>query len=185
MVKQRSKQEIAAMYAKALYDGANESSDLQQTLGNAKQFYELLQNKIEGISYLDSPVVQDKYKIAIIEEISKSLRFSHPFTNMLKLLAQNGHFEAIKNVLDEFFILYNREHNIAEVEVETLIPLSDKQDKQLKEKLTQIINKEVVIKYKINPEILGGLVIKSGTFLIDGSVKNKLESIKQSMKGIQ
>ena len=74
---------------------------------------------------------------------------------------------------------------MAEVEVTTVIPLTEKQENMLKSKLENIFNKQIILHYIINPQIIGGLVIKCGTNFIDNSIKHKLNALEQLMKGIK
>ena len=103
--------------------------------------------------------------------------------NFLKVLAQNHRLNLLEIILKQFISLYNDKHNIAEVDVTTVIELSSEQDKRLKSKLSDIFNKKIEINYIINPEIVGGLVIKYGTNLIDVSIKHKLDTLEKIMKG--
>ena len=64
-----------------------------------------------------------------------------------------------------------------------MVELSAEQDKKLKQKLNNLFKKDVIVNYHLNPQILGGLVIKCGTVLIDSSVKHQLDSLEQLMKG--
>ena len=80
-------------------------------------------------------------------------------------------------------MLYQQKNNIAEVEVTTVMPLSSQQETLLKSKLSAIFKREILLRYIINPQIIGGLVLKYGTNFIDNSVKHKLDALEQLMKG--
>ena len=103
--------------------------------------------------------------------------------NFLKILTENGEFKILELILQDFRELYNQKHEIAEIVVETIKELSTAQDKLLKEKLSALFEQKIKLIYQIRPEILGGLIIKSGTTLIDLSLKNQLKKIEQLMKG--
>ena len=61
--------------------------------------------------------------------------------------------------------------------------IKETEDKKLKQKLSALFNKDVAVNYHLNPQILGGLIIRCGTVLIDSSVKHRLDSLEQLMKG--
>ena len=103
--------------------------------------------------------------------------------NALKLLLLNDNFGALPQTLEQFILLYQQKHNIAEVEVTTVIPLNKQQENLLKQKLSAIFKRDILLRYVINPQIIGGLVLKYGTHFIDNSIKHKLDALEQLMKG--
>ena len=100
-----------------------------------------------------------------------------------KILVENRKIDELELILNQFKKIYNDKQNIAEVDVDTVVELSSQQDENLKQKLTSIFKKEIIINYHINPQILGGLIIRCGTVQIDSSVKHQLDSLEQLMKG--
>ena len=111
------------------------------------------------------------------------MNFSQPMINLLKILVENRRFCELEQILLQFKEVYNNKHNIAEINVETVVDLTEEQDKKLKQKLKDLFKKDIVVNYITNPQILGGLVIQCGTVLIDSSVKHQLDSLEQLMKG--
>ena len=81
--------------------------------------------------------------------------------------------------------VYYIRHDIAEVEVGTVRELSAAQDKKLRANLEKMLSRKVVVKYEIKPELLGGLVIKFNSNMIDDSLKSKLNRLELVMKGGQ
>ena len=118
-----------------------------------------------------------------MQEICAKFDFSQSMLNTLKLMAQDGKLNILELILKQFILLYQEKHDIAEIEVTTVMPLSDEQEDLLKTKLANIFHKQIVLRYVINPQIIGGLMIKYGTNFIDNSVKHKLNALEQLMKG--
>lgn len=173
----------AMMYAGAMYEGALKSGDLDTLYDDAKHLKDVVDNADSGIQLLNNPLWKFKQKAEIIDLIVQKCNFGSSMGNTLKLLAENNDFGALAQTLDQFILLYQQKHNIAEIEVTTVIPLSAKQESLLKAKLANIFEREIVLRYVINPQIIGGLVIKYGTNFIDNSVKHKLDALEQLMKG--
>ena len=94
-------------------------------------------------------------------------------------MAENNRLNLLKNTIEEFIHLYYKEKNITEVFVKTASKLSDKQDKKLKKVLEEKLSSEVVINYEIDEEAIGGLCVSFDSYLIDDTVKGKLDKIKQ------
>lgn len=183
MVKKATDFKTAKLYAKALYDSAKTAGTLLFVLHDVEALKSIELAKIPEAQYLNSPVVDFEQKNVLLEAIAKKLNLSEQSLNLLKILTQNNKFKLLDYVLDDFYAIYDSEHNIAEIIVETAAELSEKQNECLKEKLAKIFGKTIKINYLIKPEIIGGLVIKNGTTLIDLSLKNKLKNLEQLMKG--
>ena len=85
--------------------------------------------------------------------------------------------------MQKFSDVYYRKNNILQVVVQSAVKLTSKQESNLVSALEKHFNNKVVVNYKINPEILGGLVIECDSKMIDDSIKGKLDRIKTLMKG--
>ena len=85
--------------------------------------------------------------------------------------------------MDDFKKLYYHNEGVAEVVVETVKKLTSIQDKKLKKVLEKIANKKVVVEYKINPLLVGGLRVQIGSEMFDDSLAHKLNYLENVMKG--
>ena len=117
----------------------------------------------------------------VVKTISKKMKLSKITSNVLSIITVNSRLECLPLILEEWLKLYYDKKSILKVKVETVVPLSSTQDKKLKKVLEEKLNKTIKIDYIINKEILGGLKIYYGSNLIDDSLKNKLENIKNIM----
>ena len=102
--------------------------------------------------------------------------------NFAKLLAKNNRLKMSPAIIEKFGNIWNQENGILEAEVESAYPLdaetSDKIKKEIKEKYGA---KEVILNNKINKDIKGGLIIKIGDEVTDGSVKKQLKMLEQAL----
>ncbi len=178
-----SKLKSAILYATSLYKGAVESKKAEETHNDAQLLLHLLNEGIDGFDNLNNPTWSLDIKFELVDTLSQKLKISAPMTNMLKILVENRRMNDLVTILQNFENIYYKEKNIAKVEVETTIALSAQQDKALKQKLKTLFDKEILVEYINNPQIIGGLVIRCGTVLIDCSVKHQLDSLEQLMKG--
>ena len=174
----------ARIYASALYESAQESGALEKVYGDFETLQEIKLSSIKEAECFSNPMVDFETKKEILEMLETKLNLGEQVFNLLKILVQNEQFKILELVLNDFMQIYNQKHKITEVVVETVKELSMSQDKMLKEKLSDLFKQDVKINYLINPKILGGLVVKNGSVLIDMSLKNQLKKIEQLMKGI-
>jgi ATP synthase F1 delta subunit len=182
-MKKKSDFKTARLYARALYDSAESADNMSHIRHDVDVLKNLNFAALPETECFNSPIIELKTKISLLEAVCTKLGLKSQTQNFLKLLTENGNFKILNLVLDDFIALYNNSHNIAEVTVETVKKLEPRQDALLKEKLTGLFRKQVEINYVEKPEILGGLIIKNGTNLIDLSVAAKLKKIEQLMKG--
>ena len=113
------------------------------------------------------------------------MKFGKEITEWLNILAENSRMAELSGALDEFKHIYYRRHGVEEVEVLTVKALSAAQDKKLKTLLEKKLSKKVLINYTIKPELLGGLIVKYGSSMIDDSIAGKLTRLEIIMKGGQ
>lgn len=178
-----SKLKNAILYASSLYKGAVECSKLDETRQDADKLTKSATNGFKDFNLLNNPIWPIEKKEKLIEAVVQELKLNKPMLNLLKILVENRKIDELELILNQFKKIYNDKQNIAEVDVDTVIELSVQQDENLRQKLASIFKKKITINYHINPQILGGLIIRCGTVQIDSSVKHQLDSLEQLMKG--
>lgn len=182
-MKKISDLKTAILYANAMYDGALQAKQEDLLYQNARDLAIIVNEKKADFAKLNTPLWKYEQKADILQTIAQKFKLSTSMLNTLKLLAQNGKLNILSEVLEQYILLYQNKNNIAEVEVTTVIPLSAQQENLLKQKLENIFHKTILLHYIINPQIIGGLVIRYGTNFIDNSIKHKLNALEQLMKG--
>ena len=180
-----SKIKSALIYVQALYGSAQNATDLDILYQDARQLKSLSTSDFDELNKLNRSLLSVENKITAIDAVAEKMQLSSSMRNTLRILVQNRKLDLLKIITQQFIELYQKKHNIAEVEVMTAVPLSEKQDIKLKETLSSVFNKKVEINYINAPSIIGGLVIKYGTNFIDNSIRHKLNMLEQIMKGIK
>ena len=103
--------------------------------------------------------------------------------NMMFVLANNRHLALINDIFSSFQKLYNKKYNQDFAEVESVYELDEEELAQIEKVITQQMNlSHVILTTKINPELIGGIRVKVGTTVIDGSVKNDLQQLTTKFK---
>ena len=182
-MKKVSATKMAMIYAEAMYNSVRQSDAEVIMYQDALALKNVTDENAEDFIKLNNPLWKFEQKVEILEYLAQKAHISGPMLNTLKILAQNNDLNILPQVLNQFISLYYDKHDIAEVEITTVMPLTGEQENLLKTKLKTIFNKEIILRYIINPQIIGGLVIKYGTHFIDNSVKHKLDALEQLMKG--
>lgn len=171
------------LYANSLYMGAEENKSLTRVYKEAKNLLSANDEIFISMNELDNPLYKMDLKLQIIDEIVEKINLSQTMSNLLKILAENKKVRKLQEILEAFILIYNKNNNIAEVNVLSTIELSEIQKQNLLKKLKKMLNKNILINYQIDEKILGGLIIKYDDIIIDASVQNKIKKLHSILKG--
>lgn len=174
-----SKFKTTSAYAEAWLMASKDAGVLDKIFQEAKSLSEVLKKDAQMWSYLSVPVDDNKEKAEIVSAIAKAGKLSTITTEMLKIMAENNRLNLVMPVIEEFTHLYYKDKNIVEIFVKTAQKLSDRQDKKLKKVLEEKLGSEVVVEYEVDETVIGGLSISFDSYLIDDTIKGKLDKIKQ------
>ncbi|MEW6540377.1 MAG: F0F1 ATP synthase subunit delta [Bacillota bacterium] len=172
---------VAARYAQALFDVARDNNRVAETENELRGFMRLVDESRDLQQVLYNPQVPVELKKEIVREaFGKAL--SGTTLNFLCLVLDRRREPYLKGIAERFFGLANETRNIVEAEVTTALELSVVHKVNLMQVLSRMTGKELRIRYQVDPDILGGLVVRLGDRIIDGSVKRQLERLKDSIR---
>lgn len=182
-MKKTSKTKISKTYATALYEAAEETKNVEKVLSDIEKLRVLLKEDASVCSYLSSPLWSDADKKDVLGKSASILRLSRDTLACLELITENRRIAELAMILDDFVKIYYQKSNIAEVDVETIKQLTEKQDESLTSVLERLFAGKVVVNYIINPAVVGGLRIKCESKMYDDSLASKLNYLENVMKG--
>jgi len=171
---------MASNYAHALYSLSveeNISDEIYNQIDSVKTAF--LDNP-EFSKILDRPCSNEGERNEIIDRCLKDVNIY--LVNCIKVMSKNRVSVHFPEMADEFMKLYRKENGIEVVSVITAIELSDLQSEKLKEKLESVIGKKVILNQHVQPDILGGIIVRTENSQIDASVKTKLEEMGKQIK---
>jgi F-type H+-transporting ATPase subunit delta len=172
--------QLAIRYAQAIYEIAAEN----QALDAVEQELLLVQQTLKDVEELSTLLYHPQVPVEAKKETLMKV-FGEQLTdyvrNFLLLLIDKRRETALSAIIKEYRQLANQARNIAEAEVTTAIPLGDGQRQTLSAKLSAVTGKNVVLRTRVDEDILGGVIVKIGDKLIDGSVLRQLQSLKDAL----
>ena len=174
---------IANRYAEALFELSEEENTTKEIHNELKNILDILKNNKDLDNVLKSPLVAKDEKIQLIEVLFNN-KINNNLKNFLKLLVEKGRISSLKSIELTFKELLNEKHNIIEGTVISAIALNNEKIKKLEEKLSKKYNKNVTLENKVDEGILGGVLIRLGNTQIDGSVKTRLDNIKDQLSQV-
>lgn len=175
--------EIAHKYSTALLELARE----QDRLISMREELEDVLNEIREHGELEEtlfhPLILPEDKKRIIEKVFGG-EISETLLNFLRVLIGKRREYFLESIISEFKEMVVREENILEVEVTTAVELKESLQEKLKSKLEQMLDYKIIIKQKQEPDIIGGLILKIEDNIIDGSIRKRMESLRERIKQI-
>ncbi len=137
------------------------------------------------LKQLNSPILKDAQKKESIDFLSKKANLNKITHQFLYILAENKELNLLPEIsgaIDDFIL---EKEGFLKILVETVQPLSATQEKKLKEGLEKKLKKEVILSYKLNENLLGGLILHYHSMEIDDSIRGKLNTLEKLMKGLK
>jgi len=182
-MKETKTSKLINYYAEALFDVADKNKESQSVFEQTTQFSAELAKDPKNIQRLSNPLWSSESKKQVLTDFAVKKGFSSSLIKTIQLIAENGRVNLLLPIMQKFSDVYYRKNNILQIFVQSAIKLTPKQETSLEKALEKHFNNKVVVNYKINPEILGGLVIECDSKMIDDSIRGKLDRIKTLMKG--
>jgi F-type H+-transporting ATPase subunit delta len=176
--------QVAERYAQALFDLAKEDKALEETENQFHEIVNVVNSNDELKQLLNHPKLSnDQKKETLTKVFEKEL--SNYLMNFIKILIDKGRVDYLQAIYQQFKKLVDTQQNRLEVQVISPINLSKKYQDKLKLKLEDTTKKEIALKLKVQPELLGGLILKIGDKVIDGSLLNHLKKLENTLKGLE
>jgi F-type H+-transporting ATPase subunit delta len=167
-------------YAGALFEAARERGELEEVLSDLREFVAALHESEELRLFYYGGQVPERQKRRAIDGLTEGMKPST--TNFLKVLVDNGREEILEEVLGRYEQLVKEHLGRIEVGVTTAVELSEEQLDRLKERLGRVLEgREVILETSVDPELIGGVVFRFGGRMMDGSIRGRLESLREEM----
>jgi len=176
---------VAGRYASALFDLAEEANQVRQVEKDLISLQSLLNESADLKRMVRSPVFSSDEQGRAIAAVAEKAGLAPLVVNFLKVLARNRRLFALNKMIRTFLALAARQRGEVNAEVATAHPLTDEQLATLKETLRASAGKDVQLITKVDPTLLGGLIVKMGSRMIDSSIRTKLTSLKTAMKEVR
>lgn len=170
--------ELAGKYAQAIFELAQEKNQLSEVEAQLKQVLAAIEQHGDLKVFMVHPRVPAAAKKNLVKSLFTE-QISDYVLNFLLLVIDRRRESLLKEMVDRYVALANATRNIVVAQVTTACDLSAEQSSALQQKLSAVTGKTVTMEVAVNPAILGGLIVKLGDKLIDGSVARQLTVLKQ------
>ena len=176
---------VPGRYASALFDLAKESGALDKVAGELRTFQGMLDQSPDLQRLVRSPVFSAEDQTRALAAVLAKSGVTGLTANFLGLIAKNRRLFIVSDVIKGYRSLLARHRGEVEAEVTSAVPLSESQLTALRASLKASLGKDVTVSANVEPSLLGGLVVKVGSRMVDSSIKTKLNSLKNAMKEVR
>jgi F-type H+-transporting ATPase subunit delta len=172
-------EEIAEVYARALFEAAKENDALDRVHDELGEFVDALDENRELQMFFFSPYFSsDEKKDAVDQVISGA---DERIVNFLKLLAERHRMPVLFRIRRDFDESWAEEKKLLPVSVTSAVELDDKLVKDIGKRIEEQTGRDVDLASKVDPYVLGGLVVRVGNMVLDASVRNRLEQLRKQV----
>ena len=172
-------EEIASVYARSLFEVAQEQGKLDDVRDQLREFADVLDGNQEMQVFFFSPYFSTPEKE---EGLEKVVSGAEPIVdNFLRLLIEKHRMPtvfAVRRVFDE---LWREENQLLPVEITSAIELDKSTVKQIGDRIGEETGQKIELSERVDPDILGGLVVRVGNSIIDSSIRSRLDSLRKQV----
>ena len=167
-------------YALALYEVAEQKGKVQQYLQDLREICNLIETNKEFYEVIKHPQISTKKKKRTFINIFKG-KIDEELLSFLLILIEKDRILYLREKLNEMEKIDLERKNILSAVVKTAVPLLESEISNLQEKLEKQYNKKIIMTTEIDKSLLGGVYVRVGNDVIDGTIKSKLEEMKDIM----
>jgi F-type H+-transporting ATPase subunit delta len=174
---------LAGRYALALFELARDEGKLDAVTASLAALRQALSESDDFKALTTSPLIGRKDAAKAVAATAQAMQLDSITANFLGVLAGNGRLGQLGNVVRAFNTLAARHRGEITAEVTSAHPLDAAQVDAIKQNLRTRMGRDIAVDMSVDPAILGGLVVKIGSQMIDGSIRTKLNTLATAMKG--
>jgi F-type H+-transporting ATPase subunit delta len=175
---------VAERYASALFDLSRDARTIDQTEADLGTLTSMIDASADFRRLIESPVFSAEDQERAIAAVADKAGIRGLTGNFLRLVARNRRLFALPGMVKAFHAMAARHRGEVTAEVTSAHPLSDAQVSALKAALKEKLGKDVTLEARVNPALLGGLIVRVGSRMIDTSLRTRLMTVKTQLKEV-
>jgi len=173
--------ETSERYSRALFEVAQEASELEKIENDIKNFASLLNNSLEIKNFIHNPTQSKENQNNALKLLAEKLNMSKNLKNFMFLLIEKRRIFFVEKIIDSFLKLCTQKRGEVKASLISSKELSETEIESIGKDLSSSMGTTIKFDYKVDKELIGGLKLQLGSFMIDTSIKNKLKKYEQKM----
>lgn len=172
--------ELSKRYAKALLSVTKDKKNHETVLSELNSLGSIFsENEVEG--FFDSPMITQEQKTELIKKVLSTQKVSDETTNLMVLLAKNGRLSAFAEIAKAYQTMIDSEAGVTRGVVRAARNLSAEAQKEIEVKIAQTLKKKIVLTFKEDSSVLGGVVADVGGWTFDDSIESHLRRLNEDL----
>ena len=173
--------ETSERYSRALFEVANETNELDKIENDVRNFQSLFDSSSEVKNFIQNPTQSKNTQNNVINLLSEKLGFSKNLKNFFLLLIEKRRIFFVKKISESFLRLCSKKRGEIKASLISSKELSSNELDKISEDLSKSMRSIIKLDYKVDKNLIGGLKLQLGSFMIDTSIKNKLKKYEQAL----
>jgi F-type H+-transporting ATPase subunit delta len=175
--------EIAKRYGGVLFDLAQKEKALKRISTEATLLLECLIDEPQAWAQVVNPTVSAQVQYKILKRLGSSLKWGPLMESFLRILCLNRRLYHLEAILNYYILCTQWDKGILDGVLETATKLPQKEITSLQGALKHKLGKDISLRQELKESLIGGVVLRIGSFMIDTSIKTQLTKLRQAMKG--
>ena len=174
---------VSDRYASALYDLAAEKKLVDPVVEDLSNLKNILKDNKELSLVVKSPLITSNDKLNIFESLLKKINANELTSTFLKVIEKNKRFSNLASIITQFMNINSQKRGDVLADITSADELNDDQKNNITNQLKSILGDKLSLSFDVDKSIMGGLIVKVGSKMIDTSLANKINKLKIAMKG--
>ncbi len=173
--------ETSERYSRALFEVTKELNELEKVENDIKNFQLLLKSNVDIQNFIKDPTQTIDQQNLVLSLLSDKFNYSKSLKNFFLLLIEKRRIFFVKKIFESFLKICSRERGEIKASLISSKDLSEVELEEISKDLSKTMGSKLKFDYKFDKELIGGLKLQLGSFMIDTSIKNKLKKYEQKM----
>ena len=173
--------ETSERYSRALFEVAKESGEIDKIEQDIINFQFLLNSSVEIKNFIHNPTLNKDNQNNVLNLLAEKLNFSKNLKNFMFLLIEKRRIFFVEKIIDSFVKLCSQKRGELKASLISSKELSKAEIEVISKDLSSLMGSTIKFDYKVDKNLIGGLKLQLGSFMIDTSIKNKLKKFEQNM----
>ncbi len=175
---------LSGRYARALYELADEAKQLDEVAEDLRSITRALRESGDLRRLVESPLLSRDEQGRAMAAVLQAMRVGELARDTVGVLAGARRLFALRDIARDFLRLLAQRRGETTAEVTSARPLSDAELAELRNTLKRVVKRDVSIENSVDPALIGGLVVRIGSRMLDSAIRTKLQRLELAMKGI-
>lgn len=174
--------ELANRYAKAIFELAVDKKTEERVIAELRELNQAFSKDPEVSNFMASPMVKSTERVELLKKALENKGLSREVYDLLLLLAEKDRFAIFHDIVQAYEAQSDSAHNVCRGTVRSAVPLAQADRERIESTVEKVLKKKVIMTYKVDPSVIGGLIAQVGSYTFDDSIAFHLTRMNEELK---